>query len=112
LRFGVHRESGAERTWLLPPFEGTINRLWLTRAQDRVLVDVRGDTDATSYAMLLSLDREPRLYPSGWIPRGPLQLERFLFQGTRDGEVAFATIDLLGDPGRLRDLYPVAESSR
>jgi len=112
LRFGVHRESGAERTWLLPPFEGTINRLWLTRAQDRVLVDVRGDTDATSYAMLLSLDREPRLYPSGWIPRGPLRLERFLFQGTRDGEVAFATIDLLGDPGRLRDLYPVAESSR
>jgi ABC-2 type transport system permease protein len=109
-------ETGEERRWPLPgdwslPSAGaaaadplSINDIFLSLAQDEVLLDIRGANAATSYALTIGHDGASRRFPPGWIPLGWLDRSLFVLQGGGDGTVAFA----IGDTrtGELRDLYP------
>ena len=112
-------ESGQERRWPLPadwsqPGAGAaaadpmrINDIFLSRAQDEVLLDIRGVNDAASYALTIGRDGASHRFPPGWIPLGWLDRNLFVLQGGGDGDGAFA----IGDSrtGLLRDLYRRAE---
>jgi hypothetical protein len=112
-------ESGQERRWPLPsdwsqPGAGAaaadpmrINDIFLSRAQDEVLLDIRGVNDAASYALTIGRDGASHRFPPGWIPLGWLDRNLFVLQGGGDGDVAFAVGD--SRTGLLRDLYRRAE---
>jgi hypothetical protein len=115
-------ETGDERRWTLPgdwsqPSAGApaadavrINDIFLSQAQDEVLLDIRGVDDATSYALAIGRDGASRRFPPGWVPLGWLDRNLFILQGGGDDTVAFA----IGDArtGRVRDLYRRAEANR
>jgi ABC-2 type transport system permease protein len=115
-------ETGEERRWPLPGDWSqpgadaaaadpvSINNIFLARAQDEILLDIRGVNDATSYALTIGHDGASRRFPPGWIPLGWLDRSLFVLQGGGDGTVAFA----IGDSrtGLLRDLYPRAARDR
>jgi hypothetical protein len=98
-------ETGDERTWPLPAdWEGSIARVFLDRAQQKVLLDIRTTTPTTSYAMVIDQAGATLTFPQGWIPLGWIDHEWFLLKKEESGSAFLARA--AASSGEVRGLYP------